>query len=260
MIKVVVDVLPRNSIYFSTEKGKSQTKVVTIVNNESDKLKIKKIDNPLEDVSVTYEPFTAKRCKELMLAEADSNTQKKIKIPEKGDYIIVLTLSDKAKVGQINGNINIFTNKKKKQKVELRVRGRVSGPFKIQPTFLSLGRIPEKISEPIVKEFTLTHSRGIDFVIKGVECKEPHFKFKYTQNPDKSYKITATYKGGFPLGRSAGNIDVLTDDKDQPSVQLHYSGFIATEAEMKKYKEQMKVNRERRNMEASGSQTKPGKK
>lgn len=226
-VKVIVDVYPQNSVYFFARLGVPEKKVlaVTCLDKTTD-FQILKIENTVKDVKVTQEPFTMKRWEELKPDSEKKNSKLNMRNPGNTDYILTLTLSDEAKAGQQNGVITLFTNIDKKPEVRIEVMGRVEGPLKIQPSYFLLGKAPLILDTPMVKQFKLHHTTGEKFTIKSITCKEPHFTFEFSKNPDGTYKIIVTYNGGFPEGRQGGDIIIHTDSKDQPEVILKYSGAV----------------------------------
>ncbi|OGL46822.1 MAG: hypothetical protein A2161_10000 [Candidatus Schekmanbacteria bacterium RBG_13_48_7] len=254
-VKVLIDVIPRDNLYFQVEKGNAETQFIAINSNvPGKKMEIQKVENPLTDIEVKYEPFTAKRWKELQESEQPQKIPESSQNIEKADYIVTFDISPKASVGDLTGEIKLVTNLGAKGDIQIFIRGKISGPLKLIPTFLSLGRIADVITQPIVKEFRLSHVKNEDFEIKSVTSQEKYFKSFYKKNPDKSFTITIEYEGGFPKGRPNGVIVITTDNPDQPTVELRYSGWIVGADELKEPRREPRVNIQNDSTEGSSQQ------
>ena len=121
-------------------------------------------------------------------------------------------------------------NLEKKPEVDLQIRGYVVGPIKVSPKYLSLGKVPENLGEPIVKTLITRHDNGKRFKITKITCSAPQFTFDTKLHDRNTYHITVTYKGGLPVGHHPGLIHIETDDRDQPNFDIGYS-ITVTRAE-----------------------------
>jgi hypothetical protein len=232
-VKVIIDVIPRGNIYFLTDKGETQTKVLTLKNlDKSKKMEILKIINPLKGFEVNHEPFSLKRWTELMEFGDNGKMPPDTWRPDGGDYLITVKVTPDAIGGRLKEVIKILTNIEKKPEIHIEIQGRIQGPMVIVPNFLNLERVPVKLENPKIKEFTLKHDKKEKFTIKDIRADDPFFSFEYKSQPDNSFRLKISYNGGLEPGRHYGYIYITTDCVDHPVIDLRYNGWVVTPDEM----------------------------
>ena len=95
------------------------------------------------------------------------------------------------------------------------------------PPSLYLGAIDSTTALPVMQTVTLMKNDGA-FHIRKVASDDPKLQIQQETVKDGSqYRLTVTYKGGWPAGAVRGNISVETDDPRQSTIEIPVTANVA---------------------------------
>ena len=113
-----------------------------------------------------------------------------------------------------------------KATLEVPIQGQVLGEFIARPQSLFWGLI--KSDETASKTVTISSINARSFEIVGVESNSEHVTAKISACPDEvGYELTVTVHPEVPVGELFGDILVKTDNVNQPTIRVPFSGIIA---------------------------------
>lgn len=139
---------------------------------------------------------------------------------------IKVTLGANTPVGAVEKDINIFTNHPQKPVTELHVSARVQGRIQLSPEYLHLGQIYR--GEPITRE-AIIHKLDESGPPLEVSAKSnlDFLQVKLTTvEQGKRYKLNFSLSPDFPSGRIKAEIEIKTNDPDQPVINLPVVGKV----------------------------------
>lgn len=197
-----VVVKPKRLDFSRTPHGKGSSKKISVKSVTDLKLEIKKIESTNPNVSTTL-----------------------IESSKKDGYVINAVLKNDADFGRINGNIYIFTNSKKQEKITIPFFGEVIGDLSVYPPRISLGVISQK-REMVFPAFAIVYNK--DVKVERVEVT-PDFidtAITETKSSRKTYKIETIIKKDSPAGKVNGNLKIFTNSKKQPVIDIPVIGKI----------------------------------
>ncbi len=119
------------------------------------------------------------------------------------NYLLHITLTDKAPVGDLVDELIVVTNDEKNEQFTLPVNARVIPPVSISPTFVALGDVGKGKS---IQNRLIVRSRK-PFSITGVDCVDDRFEFNLPEGAKTLHIVPFTFKGK------------LLDDKDSGSLK-----------------------------------------
>lgn len=137
-----------------------------------------------------------------------------------------VTLGAKAPVGAVEKDIKIFTNHPQKPITELHVSARVQGRIGFSPEYLHLGPIYR--GDPIAQD-AIIYKRDESGLPLKVSAKSnlDFFQVKITTTEEgMRYKLNFSLTPKAPLGRFKTEIEIKTNDPDQPVITLPVVGDL----------------------------------
>ncbi|MDI6792427.1 MAG: DUF1573 domain-containing protein [bacterium] len=139
---------------------------------------------------------------------------------------IKVTLRANTPVGAVEKDIKIFTNHPQKPVTELHVSARVQGRIQLSPEYLYLGQIYR--GEPITREAIINKidESGPPLEVSA-ESNLDFLQVKLTTMEEgKRYKLSFSLAPDFPSGRIKAEVEIKTNDPDQPVINLPVVGEV----------------------------------
>ena len=200
-----VVVKPKRLDFSRTPYGEGSTKEISVKSVTDLKLEIKKIESTNPNVLATI-----------------------MESPGKDRYSINAVLKNDADFGRINGNIYIFTNSKKQEKITIPFFGEVIGDVSVYPPRISLGVISQK-REMVFPAFAIVYNDEVK--VERVEVTPDFIDTEITETKSnrKTYKIETIIKKDAPVGKVNGNLKIFTNSKKQPVIEIPIIGKIKEE-------------------------------
>jgi len=142
----------------------------------------------------------------------------------KGEYIVAVSLKKDTKQGRLNGKIYVQTNSKNMKTVKIPFFGQVVGDLSVYPPRISFGIIKQKTKKTI-PVFATAHKQGVK--IEKLEVVPDFFKAKFVKDKrGDGYKIFVALKKNAPVGKFNGELQIFTNSKDLPVVNIPLVGII----------------------------------
>lgn len=216
-VKPFLDLLPSPHVFLRADRGEGASKVVTLVSYEDAlDLKIEKIESSDPLITVTQKPILA-------TAAVDEEGKS-----VEGDFELTVHLSKDAPVGRINGTVEIYTNSPRVPQLTMQIRGNVRGLVQVRPSRVFLGNLPSKVEEPIKKTVRITHRKGGDLQIKGVDSSFAGFKTNLKKLEKGSYELELIIGGELPPGTLDEHLTIHTNDPDEPEIMVRVRGQVGS--------------------------------
>jgi hypothetical protein len=214
-VKPFLDLLPSPHVFLRADRSEGASKVVTLVSYEDAlDLKIEKIESSDPLITVTSKP--------LLAAAAVDEEGKSVE----GDFELTVELSKDAPVGRINATVEIFTNSPKVPQLTMQIRGNVRGLVQVRPSRVFLGNLPAKLDEPVKKTVRVTHRKGGDLQIKGVDSSFAGIKTHVKPIEKGSFEVELTLEGELPPGTLDEHVTIHTNDADEPDITVRVRGQV----------------------------------
>jgi len=141
-------------------------------------------------------------------------------------YSLEISLKSDVPVGQHFETITVITNSSIKPRTEIPVRISILGDIQANPSRIYLGSVSP--GQEIVRQFTVTNSKGKPFAIESVEVDNKDFKV----TPDAPLKAAVSHAftlSGISRAESGGvraKVVIRTDYPKQEVVEVSAYGYV----------------------------------
>jgi hypothetical protein len=179
-----------------------------------------KIDSP-ESVQITRVACSAKYA---------SLTVDPVEVTSRGAkaYKITVSIDPAAPAGRSAFVISAFTSSTREP--QLNITAICEKGIIVLPPAVYLGSIDPQSALPINQVITLTSRAGGLHILK-VEVEDPNLSVKQTiEKEGHQYQLQVSYRGGWPTGLIQRRIVVLTDDPQQPRIDIPVVANILSKA------------------------------
>jgi hypothetical protein len=127
-------------------------------------------------------------------------------------------------IGPFEDTITIATNH---QPIEVPLYGTVVGDLKTEPAQVSFGILPH--GQGAVRYVRLVNGSPHPVAVKAVKSTNSAVTAKAAPLENgKQYRITLELRPGIPDGQLHGQLNIQTDDPDQPLVSVPYFGIVGS--------------------------------
>ncbi len=204
MIKTEVALEPESLNFGDVEKGKAVNKIVKIIQLEDEELKLDKVEAAGEYFLTQVSDFKDER--------------------NKGFKVNVILKPD-APVGRFTEAITLHTNLKKHPRIDVTVLGNILGRIRVNPQMVSLGSL--KKGSYVANKITVESANREEFNILKVTSTLPFLLAKAsTTGKNSKFEIVLEINKDAPAGRIEGEIDIYTDEPEQPSIKVPVYGVV----------------------------------
>ncbi len=144
---------------------------------------------------------------------------------ESPGYQIDIAYDGSLPVGTFNERLTVLTDKPDNPKLQVRLRGKVTGSVRVIPNTVTLGvikndRLPTRILH-------VSATRGKDFEITGLETTSPLIAADYSRDEASNrYKVTVTLTDMPPAGPFSEKLRIKTNDPSENLVLVPVYGHI----------------------------------
>jgi hypothetical protein len=139
---------------------------------------------------------------------------------DKTGYLVTLNLlTDDAPIGELKGNVTIYTDHPKDPKVEIPVTAMIRGDIGIFPDNIFFGLLKE--GDGGRRSITMTNAGDRPLVIESIDSPSKSLLVRAIPKTEgKDYRIVATMLRSAPKGYLKTEVTVHTNDPVQPSVRI----------------------------------------
>jgi hypothetical protein len=200
-----VSLEPERLHFGRIEIGETATGKVKVYPKEKG-LKITKVESLSEYLSAKLSKFTEEDKKDEEIAKDAL---------KKNGWMLEVTLSREAEIGNLYGSIRLHTNNPKNSIVSVPVQAYIIGEITLRPQVFGFGTVKKGATES--REITVTKSREKTLAILKVESDLPWLltDVKVLEKGSK-YEITAKVGPDAPEGRVRGKVTIHTNNQKQP--------------------------------------------
>lgn len=138
-------------------------------------------------------------------------------------YLVAITPTKNATVGQWVGNVDLITDRDKAEKVTIRPMITIAGPVQFDPVQILLRASPDGFQSTV----KLKKPSGTPFDVLGVESADPDFTASTTPvKAGHEYDVLVKYTGKAGRGMIRSRITVKTSEPSQPTIVIPILGAL----------------------------------
>jgi hypothetical protein len=145
--------------------------------------------------------------------------------PAVGGYKLFVTIQPSAPLGRSNLSVTLFTSSKREPQISIPLT--CEKGILLAPASLYLGAISPATKLPVTQVVTLSKREG-KFRVTKVESSDPNLEVRdETVQEGSQYRLTVTYRGGWPAGAARAKLMIETDDPRQPRLEIPVIANVA---------------------------------
>lgn len=239
-VTTLIDITPSDRVFFRIDKGEEAPtkKIITLSADKANAFKITSLEPSSELITARVleaDKTEAAKAGENAGQPATEQTGEAqlnpLNPPKEGDvvYQIELDVVDKPPVGTFNGTVKVNTTHPKLAQIELHVNGQVLGQVSVNPVRIYLGKLDRDKAGTIERKVRVIKKNSTDFKIENVTSSDPAIQVKTMEvEAGRAFDIIMTLATDkLKDGNLNANIEVKTNDKEQPSIQVPVTAVVA---------------------------------
>ncbi len=205
-VKRDVDIDPPRLYFGSVNKGREQSRVVTVSLEKGSAIKVGEITSRSEQLDIS-------------VVDSGDGLSKKI----------TAKLKSSVPAGIFRTFVVVKTTSTKNPVINIPVFARVQGDLKLEPADVSFGLLEGPLAEPAVRRVKLINQGSQKINVLSVTSDNPGLKVDFQANPDASFDLVVTLSEGVS-GTLKARVKILTDhpDDSQKEIILPVYGIVST--------------------------------
>ena len=209
LVKKSVDISPKDFARFTIEKGETWSSEFKVSSSRKKDFQILKVESPCKTINTTY------------------NLLSKKNNPDGGNvYNLKVTVSPETPIGDVKEIVKVYTDIPGNFMTKMHLNGKVEGLIRYHPEGLTFISVIKEAQ--ISRTVDLFKIKGENFHIKEVKSDHSDLEWKIIPVKDgRGYVLVAVWSGRETKEILRGTVKVLTDDKEQPRIDIGYTVFPA---------------------------------